>query len=129
MPKGGGLDMLGPALTELFTALDGRKDSQTSYEKHLYQELLVLKMFGDSLAEAPLGGFSAAGGMAASLPADLALQGIAKFSRPFLENIIVGPRNPGLENIVVGPRDPGGSEPIRLQVNCENPTCPNKEFK
>ena len=115
--------MLGPALTQLFVALDGRKDSQTLYEKHLYQELLVLKMVGDKLAEAPLGGISGmggVGGVVASLPADLALQGIAKFAKPF---------DIGLAKIIVGSQEPSGGEPIRLQINCSNPTCPNKEFK
>jgi hypothetical protein len=147
--------MLGPALTQLLVALDGRKDSQTSYEKRLYRELLVLKMVGDKFAEEPLDSLGSltvgsVRGLAAAVPAGLALQGLAKYSRSFdvgpkniivglqdpvgagLENIVVGLQDPvgaGLANIIVGPQEPVGGDPIRLQINCNNPTCPNKEFR
>jgi hypothetical protein len=154
MPQGEGFEMLGPALTQLLVALDVRKDRQTSYERRLYRELLVLKIVGDKFAEEPLSSLGSltvgsVSGLAAAVPAGLALQGLAKHSRSFdvgpnniivglqdpvdfgLENIIVGlqdPVDPGLANIIVGPLETVGG-PIRLQINCNNPTCPNKEFR
>jgi hypothetical protein len=106
--------MLGPALTLLFAALDSRKDNQTSYEKHLYAELLALKMAAEKLAESPLGG------IALGLPAGVQVGGVLVSGNPF---------EVGMKNIIVGPLEEGAGEAVRMQINCGNPNCPNKEFK
>jgi hypothetical protein len=106
--------MLGPALTLLFDALDSRQNSQTVYEQHLYQELLVLKLAAEKFAEAGLGG------MALGLPAAVEGGTVLIAGKPF---------DPGMKNIIVGPLDEGAGEAVRMQINCGKTDCPNKEYK
>ena len=114
--------MLGPALTLLFDALDSRQNSQTVYERHLYRELLALKMAAEKLAESPLGG------IALGLPAAVGPGEVVWSGKQFdtgMKNIVVGPQ----KNIVVGPQEEGAGETIRMQINCGKTDCPNKEYK
>ena len=106
--------MLGPALTLLFDALDSRQNSQTVYERHLYRELLALKMAAEKLAELPLGG------IALGLPAAVGPGEVVWSGKPF---------DTGMKNIVVGPQEEGAGETIRMQINCGKTDCPNKEYK
>jgi hypothetical protein len=39
------------------------------------------------------------------------------------------PFDTGMKNIIVGPQEEGAGEPVRMQINCGNPDCPNKEYK
>ena len=106
--------MLGPALTLLFDALDSRQNSQTVYERHLYRELLALKMAAEKLAESPLGG------IALGLPAAVGPGEVVWSGKQF---------DTGMKNIVVGPLDEGAGEAVRMQINCGKTDCPNKEYK
>jgi len=106
--------MLGPALTLLFDALDSRQNSQTVYERHLYRELLALKMAAEKLAESPLGG------IALGLPAAVGPGEVVWSGKQF---------DTGMKNIVVGPQEEGAGETIRMQINCGKTDCPNKEYK
>jgi hypothetical protein len=136
--------MLGPALTLLFAELDGRKDRQTSYEKALYQELLVLQALGaenqpqsplggtfggERFRESPLGGVFGGDkpdspfGNPVGLPVDFGLSGISNIPRRR-----GGPFDNNMAGIVVAPQEGGGGPP-RMQINCGKTDCPNKEFK
>jgi hypothetical protein len=106
--------MLGPALTQLFDALDSRQNSQTVYEQRLYQELLVLKSVAEKFAEFSLGG------MALGSPAGVEAGVVLMPGKPF---------DTGMKNIIVGPQEEGAGETVRMQINCGNPDCPNKEYK
>jgi hypothetical protein len=104
--------MWGPALKVLFAALDSRKDSQTSYEKQLYGELLALKAIVEK--------FDESGGVAVGSVIVTGGGGVLMSGQPF---------DVGMKNIIVGPEDEGAGETVRMQINCGKPDCPNKEYQ
>jgi hypothetical protein len=108
--------MLGPALTLLFNQLDRRTDKQTLYEKRLHQELLALKTVGEKLQESPFSG-------TLGLPTDFSVSGLSDFAHRRFGT----PLDSHLTGVVVGPQE--DDETARLQINCGEPNCPNKEYK
>jgi hypothetical protein len=101
--------MIGPALMLLFNELDSRKDKQTAYEKRLYRELLALGgVSGEEFPGRPTGREFRGVDMSK------AVRGRQRLDRGIAGNVI------GRQNV---------DEPARLQINCGNPNCPNKEFK
>jgi hypothetical protein len=119
--------MLGPALMVLLNELHNRKDRQTSYEKQLYAELLWLA----AAAAAGTGAGVAAG---AVIVEGGALEVGAGTFGPAISNManvrrsgLGGQADKGFTGNVIGPQD--RQESPRLQINCGNPDCPNKEFR
>lgn len=117
--------MLGPALMVLLNELHNRKDRQTSYEKQLYAELLWLAAAAGTGAGVAAGAVIVEGG-ALELGAGTfgpAISNMANVRRSGLG----GQADKGFTGNVIGPQD--RQKYPRLQINCGNPDCPNKEFR
>lgn len=121
--------MIGPALTQLFVALNKRKDKLTEFEKTLHRELLgelVAKQFAESTL---VRGAVLGGSIVASSSTQIEVTGND------LRNMGIGGSlqevfgsGPTLKlQVDLSGADGDGSR--KMQINCGKPDCPNKEYK